>query len=136
MFKKEVTYVDFNGTERTETLYFHMSVPEASRLEAKLGGKTIEEYAKSLEADQDIEKSLAFVELMILSSYGKKSENGKAFLKTKDIVEEFEYSQAYAELFEEIILSPATAQQFAQGIGTKPTTVKAPRPTVLPTGDR
>lgn len=120
MFTKEITYTDFNGTSRTEKLYFHISLPEAARIEAKLGGVTIQEYAKALEADKDLEKTLSFVELMILSSYGKKSENGKAFMKTKEIVQEFEYSEAYAVLFEEILTSVATANAFAEGVVAKP----------------
>lgn len=119
MFKKKITYTDFNNNERTEDFYFHMSVPEVARLEAKLGGKTIPEYAEGLKNDQDEDKMLKFIEDIILGSYGKKSADGKAFLKTPEIKQEFEYSQAYAELFEEMIMNHEVAAKFAQGIGTQ-----------------
>lgn len=37
MIKQKITYVDFNGEERTEDFYFHLSMPEVVRLEAKIG---------------------------------------------------------------------------------------------------
>lgn len=119
MFKKKITYTDFNNNQRTEEFYFHMSVPEVARLEAKLGGKSIKEYAEGLKDDNDADKMVKFIEEIILGSYGKKSADGKSFLKTPEIRQEFEYSQAYAELFEEMLTHPETAQKFAMGTGTQ-----------------
>lgn len=119
MFKKQITYTDFNGTERKEDYYFHMSVPEATRLEAKLGGMPMDIYAQTLSADKDADKMVAFIENIILSSYGKKSDDGKSFLKTPAVRTEFEYSQAYAELFEELLTHPETAAKFASGVATQ-----------------
>ena len=119
MFKKKISYVDFNGTQRTEDFYFHLSVPEVTRLEAKVGGKPLEEYTKELVHNQDMEKMIQFIEDLVISSYGVKSDDGKRFLKGPKIREEFEYSQAYAELFEELLLKPDAARKFAEGIGTQ-----------------
>lgn len=119
MFKKQITYVDFNGTERKEDFYFHLSLPEVTRLEARLGNQTIETFAFNLKASQDEAAMIQFIEDMVLDSYGKKSSDGKTFLKSKAIREEFEYSQAYAELFEELFTKPEAAQKFASGIATK-----------------
>lgn len=116
MFKKKITYFDFNGTERKEDFYFHLSVPEVTRLEARLGDKTIETYAFELKANQDSEAMIKFIEDLVLSSFGKKSDDGKSFLKTPEIRRDFEYSQAYAELFEELFTEPDAAQKFATGI--------------------
>lgn len=129
MFKKQIAYTDFNGTERKENFYFHMSLPEAARMEAKFNGMTVEEYATSLSEDKNTDRMIAFVEDIILSSYGKKSDDGKSFLKTPEIRTNFEYSQAYAELFEELITSPETARAFAEGISTK---TKSMQPSVSP----
>lgn len=119
MLKKRIKYTDFNGTEREEDFYFHMSSVEVTRFEAKLNGKSIEEYAKELDANKDADKALRFMEDIILNSYGKKSSDGRTFLKTPEIRLEFEYSQAYAELFEDMILNPESAKKFAMGIVEK-----------------
>lgn len=119
MFRKTIKYTDFNGTERTEDFYFHISVQEVARLEAKFKGMSIETYAKTLAANQDMEEMVKFMEELVLSSYGKKSEDGRSFMKSPKLREEFEYSQAYAELFEELLSVPEMAEKFASGIATQ-----------------
>lgn len=126
MFKKTIKYTDFNGTERSENFYFHMSLPEMARLEAKCGGKTVPGYVKQLVADQDVEEIIRFIEEIVLTSYGKKSDDGKQFLKSKVVREEFEYSQAYAELFEELFTVDGAAEKFAYGISTQTKAFKKP----------
>lgn len=115
MFTHKITYVDFNGTERVEDFYFHLSLPEVTRLEAEIG-KNLSEYAKEVAANQDLKQLLDFIEKLVLSSYGKKSPDGKSFLKSDDIRKEFEYSQAYAELFEEMLTSPELAKKFGESV--------------------
>ena len=115
MFKHTIEYQDFNGIERSEDFYFHLSTPEVVRLEAKLG-TTIEEYTKTIANQQDLTKMLDFLEDLVLGSYGKKTSDGKSFIKNQELRTEFEYSQAYAELFEEILLNKDLAVKFGEGV--------------------
>lgn len=115
MFKKEITYVDFNGTERKEDFYFHLSQPELLRIEAELG-KPLEEYTQELAANMDLKKLIDFLETIILNSYGKKTSDGRSFYKSKELRAEFEHSQAYAELFEQLLTNPEQAQKFGEGM--------------------
>lgn len=114
MFKHNIKYTDFNGIERDEDFYFHLSIPEVARIEAKLGGP-IETYTKTIAAEHDVDKLLEFVETIVLQAYGKKTLDGKSFIKNRELREEFEYSQAYAELFEQLL----TDKEFAQQFGSK-----------------
>lgn len=118
MFKHNISYVDFNGAERKEDFYFHLSLPEVTRIEAKIGN-SIEKYTKELSAQMDMEKLLEFLEMMILSSYGRKTLDGRSFHKSKELRSEFENSQAYAEFFEELLLQPELAQRFGAGVADK-----------------
>lgn len=115
MFKHEIKYVDFNGQERKEDFYFHLSLPEVTRLEVEIG-RPIGEHAQELAAQQDMKTLLPFLEKVILSAYGKKTSDGKSFYKSKDIRDEFEYSQAYAEFFEELLTKPELARKFGEGV--------------------
>lgn len=115
MFKQNITYTDFNGMERKEDFHFHLSLPEVTRMEAKVG-KPIGEYAKELSEGGDMDKLLGFLEEMVLNSYGKKTSDGKSFHKSKELRTEFEYSQAYAELFEQLITTPDLARKFGEGV--------------------
>jgi hypothetical protein len=115
MFKHTVEYTDFNGTERKEEVYFHLSLPEVTRLEAEIG-KPIADYTKELTANQDMKKLLDFLEKVLLNAYGRKTSDGKSFIKNKALREEFEYSQAYAEIFEQLLTNPELARRFGEGV--------------------
>ncbi len=116
MFKHTIEYTDFNGMQRKEDFYFHLSLPEVIRIEAELGGVSIEEYTRKVATDKNLDEMLKFIEKLILNSYGKKTSDGKSFHKSKELREEFEYSQAYAELFEEMLTSPDLARKFGAGV--------------------
>lgn len=118
MFKKTITYTDFNGVEQTEDFYFHLSLPEVTRIEAK-AGVDISTHAKKLAEGEDISKLVAFFEEVVLTAYGVKSEDGKSFRKSKELRESFEYSPAYAEFFEELLTNPEVAQKFGEGIADR-----------------
>lgn len=115
MFKQNITYVDFNGVERKEDFYFHLSLPEVTRLEAELG-RSMEDHVKDLVSNQDLKTLIDFLEKMILNSYGRKTSDGKSFYKSKELRQEFEYSQAYAELFEMLLTNPELAKKFGEGV--------------------
>lgn len=115
MFKHNIAYIDFNGNERKEDFYFHLSLPEVTRLEAEIG-KPLDEYTQELAVSQNMKDMIGFLEKMILNSYGKKTSDGKSFHKSKELRQEFEYSQAYAELFEQLLTNPELAKRFGEGV--------------------
>lgn len=115
MFKHTVEYTDFNGNPRKEDLYFHLSLPEVTRLEAEVG-KSIEEYIKDVEANRDMKTLLGFLERILLSAYGQKTSDGKTFHKSKELRDAFEYSQAYAEVFEQVLTNPDLARKFGESV--------------------
>lgn len=115
MFKHTIDYVDFNGDERSEDFYFHLSTPEVTRLEAKIGAP-IDKYTQTLASQQNLADMLAFLEDVILTSYGRKTTDGRSFIKNEELRTEFEYSRAYAELFEEMLLDPDLVRKFGEGV--------------------
>lgn len=129
MFKHTVEYVDFNGNDRKEDLYFHLSLPEVTRLEAEVG-KSLEEHIKEVTTNQKIDELLAFLEKMLLNSYGQKTSDGRSFHKSKEIRDAFEYSQAYAEMFEQVMTDPELAKRFGANVAD---TGKSKKNQVAPT---
>lgn len=130
MYKHTVTYTDFNGDERKEDLLFHLSVLEVTRFEAKYGA-SIEDYASSLSVNSDANKLIEFLEDLILTAHGKKSPDGRTFIKNPALREEFSNSIAYAQLFEEILKNPDLAKRMGEGIAERPQ--KKAANTVAPT---
>ena len=117
MIKKTMTYVDFNGETVVEDLYFNLNALEYTRLTARNGGDLDKRIAELVEKD-DTEGIIALMEDLLLSSYGVKSEDGRRFVKTKQVREDFEYSQAYAELFVILLTNPEETKKFGQGIAS------------------
>lgn len=115
MFKHTVEYKDFNGNDRKEDVYFHLSLPEVVRLEAEIG-KPLQDHIKELTTNQDLNKLLAFLEKLMLNAYGQKTTDGKSFHKSKELRDAFEYSNAYAEVFEQVLLNPELARKFGENV--------------------
>ena len=115
MIKKIIKYTDYNGQQRKETAYFNLNKLEILKLTAKLG-MNIDDYTKKLAESEDMPKMLQFIEDIILMSYGEKSEDGRTFEKSKEKTAKFENSNAFAELFEQLLTNPQQTEQFASGI--------------------
>ena len=118
MLKKTITYTDFNGVERTEDFYFNLTKAEIAEMELEVpGGMTtmIERITKT----QDTPSLIKVFKELILRSYGKKSDDGRRFIKNKELVEEFKDSEAYSELFMELATNDEAASAFVNGITPK-----------------
>ena len=115
MIKKTISYTDYDGNQRTEDYYFNMSKPELIEWQAsEVGGldKKIDRISK----EQDVAKLIELMKEMIQLSYGIKSDDGKRFIKNKEILDEFMQTEAYSELFMELSLNADKAAEFINGI--------------------
>lgn len=127
MLKKTITFVDFNGNQVSEDCYFHMNRREALKMAAKYGD--LQEHAKQLAEDEDYEGIIEFFEALLLGGYGVRSKDGKSFIKSPEVKEKFEYSIAYAELFEELVQDPEELYKFASAMATHPEANPETQPT-------
>lgn len=112
---KKIDYVDFNGQERSEEFYFHLSLPELTRIEAE-AGEDMKTHIENLIVNNKVKELLDFLEVVMLSSYGEKTTDGRSFRKSKELREEFENSPAYAEFFELLLTEEGMAQTFGEKV--------------------
>ena len=115
MLKKTVTYVDYNGVERTEDFYFNLSKAEVAEMELSVEGgfsKMLEEIVRS----NDNVRIVELFKQMVLKAYGEKSADGKRFVKSKELSEAFSQTEAYSEIFMELALDEKAAAAFVNGI--------------------
>ena len=115
MLKKTVTYVDYNGVERTEDFYFNLSKAEVTEMELSVEGgfsKMLEEIVKS----NDNARILEVFKEMVLKAYGEKSADGRRFIKSKELAEAFSQTGAYSEIFMELAMDEKAAAAFVNGI--------------------
>lgn len=115
MLKKEISYVDFLGVERKETFYFNLTESELTEMELKVSGGFASYLKRIVEAKSTPELIEVFKKI-IINSYGEISEDGRRFIKSKELSENFSHSAAYDALFMELSTNAEAASDFINGI--------------------
>lgn len=115
MLKKTITYTDYNGVERTEDKYFNLSKTEIMEMEMSTAGG-FAEMVQGIVKAQDGPAIMKIFKDIILKSYGEKSPDGKRFIKSKELSDEFSQTEAYSDLFMELCTDAEAAAAFINGI--------------------
>lgn len=118
MLKKTITYTDYNDEQRTEDFYFNLSKAEIAEMEmSTTGGLT--SMINRVVAAKDTPTIIQIFKNLILKAYGEKSADGKRFVKSKELSEGFEQTEAYSILFMELATDDKAAAAFINGIVPK-----------------
>lgn len=116
MLKKTVSYVDYNGEPQTEDFYFHLNKAELIKMETndKSGSflTRLQEIIKAPTAKDAFE----LIEELAMKAYGIKSPDGKRFIKTEEVREEFMQTEAYSEFFMSLVADANLAAEFLNGL--------------------
>ena len=115
MVKKTIKYSDYNGTEREEDFYFNLSKVELLEMEMSTEGG-LENKIKNIVESNNKSEIVKYFKDIIKQSYGKKSEDGKRFIKDPKDFEEFAQTEAYVNLFMELATNSDAAANFVNGI--------------------
>ncbi|MCC8085620.1 MAG: hypothetical protein LIP15_15515 [Clostridium sp.] len=124
MLKKTITYVDYNGSERTEDFYFNLSKAEVTEMEMSTTGG-LAEMIQKIVAAQDTPAIIKIFKDLLLKAYGEKSADGKRFIKSDEIATAFSQTEAYSQLFMELATDADAAAAFVNGIVPKAEAPKA-----------
>jgi len=115
MLKRDITYEDFDGESVTESFYFNLTKTELIELE--VGYKDgLQAAMQRIVKTSDRQALIAEFQKIILLSYGIKSEDGRRFVKSDQLREEFTQTPAYDSLFMELATDDGAAATFIQGI--------------------
>lgn len=115
MLKKTVTTVDFNGVERTEDFYFNLTEAELTEMELSTEGG-LYEYLQRIINAKDQAQLIDTFKKIVLKAYGEKSDDGKYFRKSEEICKKFEATQAYSDIYMELVLDDVAASDFIDAI--------------------
>lgn len=116
MFKHTIKYTDYNGQERSEQFYFNLSKAELMEMELSTQAG-VEEMIRVLIATNDNAKIVKVFKDLILKSYGIKSEDGRRFIKSDELRNQFEQSEAYSEFFMQMVANEDNLQtKFINGV--------------------
>ena len=118
MLKKTITYIDYNGVERTEDFWFNLTNAEILEMELGATGGFTDMLTKIV-STQDVPSMVKIFKDLILKAYGEKSADGKRFVKSQEISDAFAQTEAYSQLFMELATNTDSAISFVNGIVPK-----------------
>lgn len=118
MYKMNIKYTDFNDENRAEDFYFNLTKAEISEMNLSHQGG-MEAYINRIINSRDNAELVIVFKDLILRSYGIKSDDGKRFIKSQQLRDEFEQTNAYSELFMMLATNSDAASKFINGIMPK-----------------
>lgn len=118
MLKKTITYKNFDDEEVQEDFYFNLTQAEIVELELSTEGG-LEAALKRMTAEQDGVAVIQIFKRILKKAYGKRTPDGKRFIKNDEDFKEFESSEPYSVLFMELVTNADAASEFINGIVPK-----------------
>lgn len=115
MLKKTMTYVDFDENSRTEDFYFNLTRAECIKMQLSINGG-LDKFLEKIINEQDQTKIYDYMEEFVQKSYGEKSNDGKHFIKSDEILQRFISTQAYSDLILELATNAKAAADFINGV--------------------
>jgi len=117
MYKEEITYVDYDNVERTETFYFNFTKSELTEFETSIPGGMANRLA-TINAAKDMPEMMKFFKQIIMKSYGEKSPDGRRLMKGEndELAKAFAETPAYDILFQKIFMSDGYMVEFLTNI--------------------
>lgn len=115
MLPKKITYVDYDGVERTETFYFNMTEAELTMYQLERSGGMKQHLEKIVEG-LDQPRILEIFRDLIHRAYGEKSDDGRRFIKSDELSTAFEQTEAYSVLVMELLSDEKAAGDFINGL--------------------
>ena len=119
MFKKTITWTDYDGKEITEDFYFNLTRAEVMDMELGTEGGLEQLLTRIVKAQDYVELSRYFKQI-ILMSYGEKSPDGKRFIKLRQDGSkpslDFEQTEAFSIMYMELATDDKAADEFINGI--------------------
>ena len=117
MLTKAITYTDYDGETRTENFYFNLTKAELLEMQLSIEGGLQGHLERIIKTQSQPELIKMFKDI-IMRAYGEKSLDGKRFMKSDEIRQNFECTEAYSELFMELATDSDAAAEFINEICT------------------
>lgn len=123
MYKKTITYDDFDGNQRTEDFYFNLTKAELMELQFGWDGGLHNVLQKIMQA-QDTKRVMEYFKMILLKAYGEKTLDGRGFVKVDadghSLAQlNFVPTEAYSQMYILLATDEAAASEFINGIMPK-----------------
>ena len=115
MYKKTMKTIDFGGTKRVEDYYFNLTAAELMEMQLSTEGGFKEMIERIVNAQNQTEMTELFKK-MICKSYGVLSPDGRKFIKNQAVLDDFLATQAYSDLYMEMLTNTDAATEFFNNV--------------------
>lgn len=115
MLKKTITCEDYAGNTYTQDFWFNLNRAELTEMELSYEGGMIERM-KAIINTAEATKVFPMIKDIVLRSYGVKSENNRRFIKSDELRDAFEQTDAYNQLICEFFDNPDSFNNFLLGV--------------------
>lgn len=115
MLRRIFTYTNFNNEEVTEECFFNLTKSEILDMEMSTYGGMAARLQRIVDAKDSPSLMKEFKDL-IFKAYGVKSPDGRRFIKSAELSEEFSQTPAYDQLFMELVSDDGASAAFINGI--------------------
>ncbi len=119
MYTKNIKYVDYLGKERKEDFCFNLNEAELAKWLTTDGDYSMDKVIRRIIQEKNGRKIMETFEDLIKRSYGVVTLDGKRFMKSEELVNEFIQTEAYNVLFMELLTDTSKAVEFFIGIMPK-----------------
>lgn len=133
MLKKTIKYKDLEGNDVEDDFYFNLNKAEILELEVKRKGG-LEAYMQELIDAEDGGQIISVFKEVIEMSIGKRSADGKKFIKNQELRDEFFQSDAYSSLLMEFLTEPSEQMGAAFMRGIVPADIASELPPLVKSG--
>lgn len=114
MFERKFKFEGFDGKMYEDTWGFYLS--KADLLEIQLGTFVgLDALMKRLIETKNGKEIMAIVKEIILKAVGHTSPDGRKFLRNDELRDEFQQTDAYSQLFSELVTDPEKVLDFIFG---------------------
>lgn len=114
MFERKFTFEGFDGKTYEDVWGFYLS--KADLLQIQLGTFVgLDQLMKRLIETKNGKEIMAIVDEIIMKSVGHTSPDGRKFLRNDELRDEFRQTDAYSQLFSELVTDPEKVLDFIFG---------------------
>jgi hypothetical protein len=118
MYTKTIPFKDLDGNDVAEEFHFHLT--KADLVEIQISHKGgIHAYLKRITEEEDEKAAYGIFKDLVLRAIGRRGEDGRQFLKSKEISDGFMQTDAYSEFLLKLLSDAKEASEFINGVFPK-----------------
>ena len=118
MYKKKMTFKDYDGEEREVNLYFNIDAAEMSDMQTSVSGGYKAMIDRMIDS-QDANTLTKVIKDLIQVSYGVKEDSGRfggVFTKKPEYLEEFVHSPVYSDFYMMLLTDQEELAKFVNNV--------------------